>query len=361
MKKALHRLAVLSLPLALAAGVLPAQSVSAAVDKTARYNAKAPKGFKRKTAKGVINVNKYIYPRREYVGVFTQYENKNTTPVAGARYFGKLVGKKKPNVIKGFANWGAPFDRNWAKTIWKAGAIPQWELEVHPVDWNDQMTVKKIANGRADAYVRQLAKDVKAANVPVAISFAHEFNGDWYEWGFCSRPKNNPPATACRYKTTPAQFKKAWRRIHNIFTKAGATNAIWMWSPNEVGPRSEVKLKPFYPGDAYVDWIGLIGYYRSTSSTYAKVFTPSIKQLRKFTKKPILIGEVSTLPGKSRPRQVRDFLKNVAADPGVIGFIWFNKDQRKNEGPNGDYRVERDKASVKAFKTGLKKGYFGRK
>jgi len=197
--------------------------------------------------------------------------------------------------------------------------------------------------------------------VPVAISFAHEFNGDWYEWGFCSRPKNNPPATACRYKTTPAQFKKAWRRIHNIFTKAGATNAIWMWSPNEVGPRSEVKLKPFYPGDAYVDWIGLIGYYRSTSSTYAKVFTPSIKQLRKFTKKPILIGEVSTLPGKSRPRQVRDFLKNVAADPGVIGFIWFNKDQRKNEGPNGDYRVERDKASVKAFKTGLKKGYFGRK
>ena len=352
--KALHRLAVLSLPLALTATVLPAQSVSAAVDRTAKYNAKAPKGFKRKNAKGVTNVNKYLYPRRDYVGVFTQYANR--TPVQGAQYFGTLVGKKKPNVIKGFANWGENFDQNWAKTIWKAGAIPQWELEAHPTDWNGQVSLKKIAGGAADAYISGLAKSVRAAKVPVAISFAHEFNGDWYEWGYCSRPGG----TACKLKNKPSDFKKAWKRMHGIFTKAGATNAIWMWSPNDVGPRPEVGLKQFYPGDAYVDWIGLIGYYRSTTSTYAKVFTPNVKLLRKFTQKPIIIAEVSTRPGSKRPAQVRDFLKNVAADPKVIGFIWFNKDQRQNEGPNGDYRIEKSKAGVTAFKTGLKKGYFGR-
>lgn len=358
MKKALHRLAVLSLPLALTAGVLPAQSVSAAVDRTAKYNSKAPKGFKRKNAAGVTNVNKYLHPRRDYVGVFTQYDN--SSPVKGAKYFGGLVGKKKPNVIKGFANWGADFDQAWAKNIWKAGAIPQWELEAWPMDWNGQINLKKIASGKADAYIKKLARDIKAAKVPVALSFAHEFNGDWYPWGYCSRPKHKPVANACAYKSTPSDFKRAWKRMHNIFTKAGATNTIWMWSPNETGPRAEVGLKHFYPGNAYVDWIGLIGYYRSTSSTYAKVFSPSVKQLRKFTKKPILIGEVSTRPGKNRPRQIRDFLKNVAADPGVIGFIWFNKDQRSKEGPNGDYRVEKSKAGVTAFKTGLKKGYFGR-
>ena len=222
------------------------------------------------------------------------------------------------------------------------------------------VTPSEIASGKADAYIKQIAQSIRAAKVPVALSFAHEFNGDWYEWGYCSRPKHTPPATACKYKTRPADFKKAWKRMHGIFTKAGATNTIWMWSPNETGPRAEVRLKQFYPGNAYVYWIGLIGYYRSTSSTYAKVFTPSVRELRRFTKKPIIIGEVSTLPGKSRPRQIRDFLKNVAADPGVIGFIWFNKDQSKNEGPNGDYRVERSKPGVTAFKTGLKKGYFGR-
>ena len=42
----------------------------------------------------------------------------------------------------------------------------------------------------------------------------------------------------------------------------GATNAIWIWSPNVITAHPSVRLAPLYPGDDYVDWVGMVGYYR---------------------------------------------------------------------------------------------------
>src|SRR4051794_6265896 len=106
--------------------VLSAVPAEASTPKKARYNKAMPKGFKRYNASGVVNVNKFLYPRRDYTGVYTQYEG--TDSVAGARRFGTMVGTQ-PDLVKGFANWGDSFDADWARNLWAAGKMPQLEME----------------------------------------------------------------------------------------------------------------------------------------------------------------------------------------------------------------------------------------
>lgn len=332
-------IAAIALPLALVAG--PAHAVPVK---------------KRPNAGGVVNVNKYLKPKNGYFGVYTGVQGSGAA--ASAARFGKTVGRK-PTMVKAFANWGDGFDKAWAAGLWKAGMMPQFELEAWPTSANGQITLKKIADGKADAYIKRLAQDVRAAKMPVGLSFAHEFNGDWYPWGYCSR-KNN--ANACKYKNKPQDFVRAWKRMHTLFTKAGATNAIWMWSPNETAPRSEVKLKPFYPGDTYVDWIGAIGYFRGTKArTFNQLFLPTFKQLRTFTKKPIILGETGADYSAARTQNVKNLMAGLAKSKDVIGFVWFNKNQSAHEGRHADYRIQATKAGLSAFKSGLKKTRYGKR
>jgi beta-mannanase len=206
--------------------------------------------------------------------------------------------------------------------------------------------------------VKQLAKDIRAINVPVGFSFAHEFNGYWYPWGLCVKASD----LSCKVKPKqyPSDFKKAWKRMHGQFKTAGATNAIWIWQANEIGPRPANKLKYWYPGASYVDWLGIVGYYYASNNrnhTFKTLFTPTINQMKTFAKnKPILIPEVSTEPSKRSAADVRDFLKGVAARRDVIGFMWFDINKPSE---NKDWRINARQDELKAFKYWIKHLNFG--
>ncbi len=130
------------------------------------------------------------------------------------------------------------------------------------------------------AGLTQFARAVRALNDPVALSFGHEMNGFWYPWGTTH--------------TTPAEFVAAWRRIHNLFAQAGASNVIWVWNPNDIFPVPQVQLQPYYPGNAYVDWIGITRYFSTTGPhTYAQLYAPTLAEVRTFSDKPfIIVGNV---------------------------------------------------------------------
>ncbi|GAB3669399.1 hypothetical protein GCM10027589_36870 [Actinocorallia lasiicapitis] len=322
------------------------------------YNNKMPKGFKRYNAPGAFNVNKLLYPRREYVGVFTD-DALPGTPATRAAAWGKKIGKK-PNMVKSFVNWGGGFDVAWAKGLWKYGVIPQFELELQTED----ITLRDIANGDEDDYIRQLALSIRAANVPVAFSAFHEMNGDWYYWGHCSHANDNPENwNACKVNNTAADFRNAWNRMHRIFTAVGATNAIWMWQVNQVGARPNVRLKQFWPGAKTVDWVGVVGYYHNPAKkwiyTFDKVFRPTFVEVRKFTKKPIIIPEVGSWASGRRNADIKDFLSGVAHYPNVIGFLWFNMNKAGLNDNESDWRVEWNKSSLDTFRSFLKKGAYG--
>jgi hypothetical protein len=115
-----------------------------------------------------------------------------------------------------------------------------------------------------------------------------------------------------------------------------------------------VPLQPLYPGDAYVDWIGVVGYYTdSGASTFGTLFGPTTAAVRRFTRKPILIAETAAQAGPRKPRDVADLFAGVAASPDVVGFVWFDIVKR------ADWRVASDPAALAAFRRAAASSLFG--
>jgi hypothetical protein len=273
----------------------------------------------------------------KYLGLYVEQPASISAQLAG---FKRTLGKR-PNIVKSFTGWNSGYNQAWATSVKAAGAIPQLEWEPHG------QNLKDIAAGRSDAYVTSFARDVKRAGVPIVLSFGHEFNGWWYDWG--------------TRKATAAEFVAAWKHIHKIFERQGASNVKWMWSPNAVFPMPQVKLKPYYPGDAYVDWVGVIGYYRGDPrySTFDTIFTPTFDQIATFTKRPVLLSEVGAIPGKGRAAAITGLLSGVAARDNVIGLIWFNV--KKEGGAEADWRIQNSAVSLATFKRYVNEFPYGAK
>ncbi|HTS95353.1 MAG TPA: glycosyl hydrolase [Streptosporangiaceae bacterium] len=212
---------------------------------------------------------------------------------------------RKPNLVGQYVSWGEPFDVRAAENAWSYGAL-------YYMAWEPFGTsVQAIADGQSNGYVTRFAKAIRALNVPVALSFGHEMNGNWYPWGTT--------------QTTAAEFVAAWRHIHRLFARAGASNVIWVWNPNIINPVPQVALEPYWPGDAYVDWVGITGYYATTGAdTYASLFRPTIAEIRKFTAKPVIIAETAIETGPDEVQDAASLVDTVTSHPTVLGFIYFD-------------------------------------
>jgi mannan endo-1,4-beta-mannosidase len=248
----------------------------------------------------------------KFIGIQANGEPNSLTPLIG---LSASIGRK-PNVAGQYVAWGARFDAAAAVNAWNYGAL-------YYMAWEPFSTsVQQIAAGASDGYITSFARAVRALGLPVAISFGHEMNGNWYPWG--------------TEQTSAATFVAAWRHIHDLFAAAGARNVIWVWNPNVINPVPGVQLKPYWPGAGYVSWIGLTGYFALTGPhTFGGVFGPTMREIRRFTNKPFIIAETAVETGPAEGPSTTSLVKGVASQSDVLGFIWFDFDK------NGvDWRIE---------------------
>jgi len=119
----------------------------------------------------------------------------------------------------------------------------------------------------------------------------HEMNGDWYPWG--ANVNGN----------TPADFVAAWRHVWKIFAEEDASaNVVWEWAPNEQFQGSAA-LEPLYPGDAYIDQIGISAYnwgdrpsgpVSSRWREFGVMIDPTLKEIGAFTDLPLGVSETGS-------------------------------------------------------------------
>jgi hypothetical protein len=247
-----------------------------------------------------------------------------------------------PTIIQFFVKWSEDFRPDAVEMCYRQHALPLMSWEpwdgVSHGQTQPKYALSKIIHGDFDAYITRFATAVSQQKWPVAIRFAHEMNGNWYPW------------SETRSGNRPGEYKMAWRHVHDIFNKVGATNVIWVWSPNIVRPVPAVRLQPLYPGDAYVDWVGVVGY-QAHEETAGQVFDPTLKLLRKFTKKPILITETGAEPGPQKASWTASLFPWLRHHPDVVGFVWF--ELSKSEGANADWRFAVDSKVLHAFHDGI--------
>ena len=238
------------------------------------------------------------------------------------------------------------FNTAWASALRAQGVQPMvtWEPWNPAVGSANQATysLANIIAGNFDAYITRWATEIKAWSQPLWLRFAHEMNGNWYPW---SAEVNG---------NTADQYVAAWRHVHDIFQRVGATNVTWVWTPNVIMGATPT-LASLYPGDAYVDVIGMDGYNWGTSQSWgsawqtpSQVFGPTLSALEQISSRPVIIGETaSTEIGGNKATWINQFFAFLAAQPRIRAFVWFNVNKET------DWRIESSAAAESAFAAGV--------
>ncbi|MFF8883755.1 glycoside hydrolase family 26 protein [Streptomyces flaveolus] len=241
---------------------------------------------------------------------------------------------KAPNLFSYRLSWGDDYGTRQAEAVWSRQMLPYiaWE----PVE----PTLREIAEGRDDDYVRRTAVAIRDLNIPIALSFGREMNGDWFPWG--------------TRRASAEEFVGAWRHIHDLFQDTGVSNVVWVWNPAAVAPTPPARLAPYHPGDSYIDWLGLSGYYTGAGPhTFATLFAPTIKAVRKFSRAPVLIAETAAEPSGRKPADIGDLLHAVTTRRDVVGFVWSDAHQET------DWRIDSSPEALAAFRRGVADARFG--
>ena len=202
------------------------------------------------------DVNHLLAPPNKYLGVA---QAGDPMSVATNRQWTAQVGKA-PNILSLFESFNDQFATSQVRSAYQQGALAllRWEP--------NQVSMADIAAGKYDPYITKFATAARALNLPLAMTFAHEMNGGWYSWG--------------TKQTRPVDYVGAWRHVHDLFDRADAHNVIWVWAPNVINPVPSVRLAPLYPGDEYVDWIGIDGYYERPRDTFRNHFLPTVRAVQ---------------------------------------------------------------------------------
>jgi mannan endo-1,4-beta-mannosidase len=110
------------------------------------------------------------------------------------------------------------------------------------------------------------------------------------------------------------------------------------------------QLAPWWPGAAYVNWVGVNAYYSSPGITFSGVFGRTLSDVAKVTSRPVLITETGANPASGRPRAIRDLFAGVESTPGLLGFTWFDYDKYAGH----DWTIDGDPAALAAFRTAVR-------
>lgn len=256
-----------------------------------------------------------------YLGVYTA---QSPDSYAGVTTFTNTIGIE-PDVDMYYSGWLEPFQASFATVAARHGALTLVQIDPSGV------SLTAIASGRYDGYLSAYAAAVGSYGRPVILSFGHEMNGSWYSWA--------------NGNASPRAFVAAWRHIVTLFRTVGAENVTWLWTVNVIDSKVGIPSPAaWWPGSAYVTWIGIDGYYAKSSITFAPLFGPTIVAVRTLTSDPILIAETGAAPAEGQPAKIADLFAGIRTY-GLLGFMWFDAIGKQ------DWRII-SPAAVAAFRQG---------
>jgi Glycosyl hydrolase family 26 len=237
-----------------------------------------------------------------------------------------------------YYNWTDPFPGSAESADALAGRTPMitW--------WGIDPAL--IVNGSQDSLITAHARAVRAYGRPLFLRWGAEMNGNWYAWS-----------------GHPSAFRAAWRHIHDIFAAVGVHNAAWVWAPNAdshpggTSTSSWNNWRNYYPGDAYVDWVGIDGYnWGSLNSwqSFGQIFAPVYADYAR--RKPIMIAESGSVEaGGNKAAWLANAAAWIKAHPSIAAVVWFDTSQSSS---GLDWRVDSSASALRAYITMARDPYF---
>ena len=309
---------------------------------------------------------------RIYFGAFPDFGGPEDIVTADRiEQFNSLAGKK---IIWAYFsnNWGTDgvaFPRTKVETIRSTGTIPFVRMMPRRFfeDPGDKtFSLQKIIDGLFDADLHQYAKDVKAYGHMVLIDFAVEMNGDWFPWsgifnGGATTDGYGDPARA----DGPERFIDAYRHIIDIFRAENVDNVTWFFHPdvysNPEGPAWNAP-KAYYPGDDYIDWIGISAYGpQNPNENYWDTFSTIIAErqsqiLAISPNKPLALLEFGVTdhhPLGNKASWITDAFNTILNENHPVQFkaiSWWHENWEEQDNVWATIRIDSSTESLSAFK-----------
>ncbi|MBV6459248.1 MAG: hypothetical protein HONBIEJF_02393 [Fimbriimonadaceae bacterium] len=259
--------------------------------------------------------------------------------------FEKIV--QKPHASYFFyLGYGRPLPSEYIAALRDRGKLIQIALEPNA----------GLATVQDDDYLRSLADMMRDSKARIFLRFASEMNGDWV-----------------RYHGDPVLYRQKWRLVHRVMAER-APNVAMVWCPYAMPLGT---IDPYYPGDAYVDWVGVnmynVTYFNQNKSTPAHDIGPFDLLdpiYRKFAdRKPIMIAEYGVTHFSAvENKYVRQFAVSNLDQlyqglrkryPKVKAIYYFNTNGiALKHRRNNDYRVTTDPTVRATYRKLIDHPYF---
>jgi hypothetical protein len=245
-----------------------------------------------------------------------------------------------------------------------------WDIQqgrIPLVSWGRLCDKAQVASGALDAQLGKIADAFKALGAPFFLRWSWEGDG------------NQNQTTSHDAQT----YIAAWRHLHDLFVAHGVTNAIWVWCPVSLdfyppsGQTSTdpnlapdhaingVGAQPYYPGDAYVDWMCADGYAWGPGLASATRQEPFQELFQAFYdwaiphNKPMMVGETGAMennPGDKANWFTAMYQSVKQHFPLIRAFLYFDVVGATND--NYDWRIDTTPEAFAAFKAMANDPYF---
>ena len=201
-------------------------------------------------------------------------------------------------------HWGNPLTGGGTYTASKVKLTAEQFSNIVTEGTDEYNKMMEDLRKHAD-YLQQLTDE----DIPLIWRPLHEIDGGWFWWTDQNKPENTA---------------KLWRIMYNYLVKEREMhNLIWVYSAGVGNPtKKDLEYrKSFYPGDEYVDMVGIDLYgfdfrdtgvkeYWNATETYREAFN-TMKELA--PDKLIILTETNAMPNME---------KTFNGDPNFAKWLW---------------------------------------
>ena len=269
-------------------------------------------------------------------------------------------------IFQEFVTWGGTID--WALSLADENrSRAMLAIQTITPSGGEVISPGAIARGRADGWIEWLGAKLAQRDQPVYLRLFAEMDAYWNPY---SAYNENGTFRGSDHSTQA--FRQAWRRI-TLILRGGGVRAIdaklhalrmppipaaasalpdapvaMLWVPQVWGAPDTPQNAPraYYPGDAYVDWVGTDFY--SEWPNWAGLD----RYFAEFPRKPFVFGEWA-ITGRDNPRFVAQLFAWIRSHPRVR-ILMYNQGYKVH----GKLALERYPASARSIALHLRNPLF---
>ena len=274
-------------------------------------------------------------------------------------------------------NWfdGIKFPEEEALAIREAGSVPFIRMMPRS-DFISRApdpvyTMQDITEGRYDEEFILYARDAAAYGTPLIIEFGTEVNGDWFSWnGTYNGSGESSGYGDPDYPDGPERFRDAYRHIIDIFRREGADNITWAYHVNGGSDPKEDwnSMASYYPGDEYIDWIGVSVYGAQIPgekwTSFTALMDNAYEELSGISEnKPLAVFEFGVVEDPANGNKadwISEALESVSSGryPRIKAVSYWHSAWDNGSGSISNTRIDSSNESLNAYRRGVSGDYF---